>query len=122
MHKAIALLAAAGCLSLGACAHGSDTNEGAGNPFCAELDELFRAYAAAQDSETATQRQAVVDALVDLHPPDEIADDYTTFVDYLDAAAHGEELSEREEDELRAAARVVDDFAESDCGLTLPDA
>lgn len=131
MRRTIIGFTLAGALALAACsdsegdvggeaAGGSATNEN----FCADFEDLDRRFN--EDPEAAADTAAVVDALDELDPPEDIAEDFDTVIDAgrrladLDpsdpaAVEEAQQLSE----EATAAQGRVSDFLETECGVDL---
>jgi hypothetical protein len=130
MRRTIIGLILAGALALAGCSDsegdvGGDAAGGSGSSdFCSDFEELDQRFD--EDPEAAADTVAVVDALDELDPPDEIADDYTTVIDAgrrladLDpddpaAVEEAQQLSE----EAAAAQGRVSDFLSTECGIDL---
>jgi hypothetical protein len=131
MRRTIIGLILAGALALAGCSDsegdvGGDAVGGSGSSddFCSNFEELDQRFD--EDPEAAADTVAVVDALDELDPPDEIADDYTTVIDVgrrladLDpddpaAVEEAQQLSE----EAAAAQGRVSDFLSTECGIDL---
>jgi hypothetical protein len=131
MQRTIIGLILAGALALAACSDsegdvGGEAAGGSGSSddFCSDFEELDQRFD--EDPEAAADTVAVVDALDELDPPDEIADDYATVIDVgrrladLDpsdpaAVEEAQQLSE----EAAAAQGRVSDFLSTECGIDL---
>jgi hypothetical protein len=131
MRRTIIGLILAGALALAGCSDsegdvGGDAAGGSGSSddFCSDFEELDQRFD--EDPEAAADTVAVVDALDELDPPEEIADDYTTVIDAgrrladLDpddpaAVEEAQQLSE----EAAAAQGRVSDFLSTECGIDL---
>jgi hypothetical protein len=135
MRKTTAVLAAVGFLFLGAGACGdddaddgdADSGSAAGNgsesndSFCDGLEEVFSDLGAGADADVSEEQgRAAIEKLRDLDPPDEVADDFDTFLDYLEALATGEQPDAATTDAWVSATERVNTFAEDECGLTSP--
>ncbi len=128
MRRTIIGLTIAGALALAGCTDSEDgvggeaAGAGSSDAFCAEfaaLDERF-----ASDPEAASDPDTVVEALEELDPPDEIADDLATVLDAArglaeldpsdpDAAEQAQELN----DEAADAQSRVSDYIDENCEL-----
>jgi hypothetical protein len=131
MRRTIIGLILAGALALAGCSDsegdvGGDAAGGSGSSddFCSDFEELDQRFD--EDPEAAADTVAVVDALDELDPPEEIADDYTAVIDAgrrladLDpddpaAVEEAQQLSE----EAAAAQGRVSDFLSTECGIDL---
>jgi hypothetical protein len=131
MRRTIIGLILAGALALAGCSDsegdvGGDAAAGTGSTddFCSDFEELDQRFD--DDPDAAADTAAVVDALDELDPPDEIADDYATVIDTgrrladLDpndpaAVEEAQQLSE----EAVAAQGRVSEFLGSECGIDL---
>jgi len=124
MRRTIIGLILAGTCALAGCSDsegdvgGDAAGSGSIEDFCSDFEELDRRF----DEDTV----AVVDALDELDPPDEIADDYATVIDAgrrladLDpndpaAVEEAQQLSE----EAAAAQERVSELLETECGIDL---
>lgn len=105
---------------------GGDAAAGTGSSedFCAGFEELDRRFE--EDPEAAADTEAVVDALDELDPPEEIADDYAAVIEAgrrlaeldpndPDAVEEAQALSE----DATAAQARVSEFLETECGIDL---
>jgi hypothetical protein len=131
MRRTIIGLILAGALALAGCSDsegdvGGDAAGGSGSSddFCSDFEELDQRFD--EDPDAAADTVAVVDALDELDPPEEIADDYTAVIDAgrrladLDpddpaAVEEAQQLSE----EAAAAQGRVSDFLSTECGIDL---
>jgi hypothetical protein len=102
-------------LTLAAC--GDDDDSASGDDFCAQAREL-------DDTSEDIDEAGAVEALRQLDPPDEIADDWNTMVDLLDDMANldpsdpdvaADQLDQLEE--AQAAADNVSAYLEDECGI-----
>ena len=116
--------ALAGCSDSEGDVGGDAAGSGSIEDFCSDFEELDRRFD--EDPEAAADTAAVVDALDELDPPDEIADDYATVIDAgrrladLDpndpaAVEEAQQLSE----EAAAAQERVSELLETECGIDL---
>ena len=71
--------ALAGCSDSEGDVGGDAAGSGSIEDFCSDFEELDRRFD--EDPEAAADTAAVVEALDELDPPDEIADDYATVID-----------------------------------------
>jgi hypothetical protein len=145
MRQAIGALVVVGALVAGACgddddaANDSSANEssvedgsgGNGSPsggsgdestFCDELSTAIEALGADADTEVSEEQGlAAIDELTDLDPPAEIAEDYQTFVEFVEfMTSSGDDTAEPDQaviDEWTAAADRLSTYAEDECGL-----
>ena len=131
MRRTIIGLIVAGALALAGCSDsegdvGGDAAGGSGSSedFCSDFEALDQRFD--EEPEAAADTAAVVDALDELDPPDEIADDYATVIDAgrrladldpsdPDAVEEAQQLSE----EATAAQGRVSEFLETECGIDL---
>jgi hypothetical protein len=131
MRRTIIGLTLAGALALAGCSDsegdvGGDAAGGSGSTddFCSDFEELDQRFD--DDPEAAADTAAVVDALDELDPPDEIADDYATVIDAgrrladldpNDPAAVEE--AQQQSQEAAAAQGRVSEFLETECEIDL---
>ncbi len=129
MRRTLIGLAAAGLLAVTGC---SDSDSGGGDAassgggsteeFCADFQALDDRFS--EDPEAANDTDAVLEALEELDPPEEIADDFQTVVDVTrqtadvdvedpEALAEAQELSEN----AAEANERVGTFLDDECGV-----
>jgi hypothetical protein len=125
MRRTAAVLAAVGIfLATPACGD-DDSDDGgsaaAGGGFCDGLEGVYDDMGAGADTEVSEEQgREALDRLTELDPPDEIADDWQTFVDYLESAAGGAEPDQEAVDDWIAATQRLNAYAEEECGITPP--
>jgi hypothetical protein len=130
MRKTATALVVAALLVTGACggdddddssSGGNDGGSGSKSEFCVGLKNVYEDLGGGADVDPSDdQGKAAFAALKDLDPPDEIADDWGKFVDYLDTVAAGKTPSEDEASEWLDATLRLNTYAEDKCGIKAP--
>lgn len=122
------LLAASGCSDSDAGdpnADGDDSNAAAGSAesFCADFQALDDRFA--EDPEAASDPEVVLQALEDLDPPDEIADDFETMVDVSRSTADIDQSdpeamadAQAEIESATEAQERVSAYLDEECGIS----
>ena len=115
MRRTIISLALAGVLAAAGCSDSDVGGEAAGQPsgddFCADFEELDERFSADPDATS----DDVVEALADLEPPDEIADDFEVVVDSVRALA---ELDPADPEDAAEAQTLSEEAADAQDRLT----
>jgi hypothetical protein len=129
MRRTLIGLAAAGLLLVTGCSDsddesGGDAASGGGSSedFCGDFQALDDRFS--EDPEAVSDPEQVIEALEDLEPPDEIADDYATVLDVsrqtaeidLEDPEAMEEAQQLSEDAAGAQERVSIYLAD-ECGI-----
>ena len=108
MRRTITALALAGVLAAAGCSDSDVGGEAAGqtssSDFCADFEELDERFSADPDASS----EDVVEALAELDPPEEIAEDYNEVVDSLRAFA---ELDPSDPEDAQEAQAITEDAA-----------
>lgn len=120
---AVAALALAGCGDDDTGGGGRGGASGTGeSAFCGGLTAVYQDLGAGQDVDITTDEGlAAIDDLQALDPPDEIADDFRTFVEFLETAAtQGQATDPDLVAEWTAATERLDTYAIDECGMTPP--
>jgi hypothetical protein len=91
--------------------------EAAGSEFCTTFEELINGGQSVEDSEVLEQIQSI-------EPPEEIADDYATFVEFVELntnidpsdSSAVEDMQSRQE-EFTSASTAVETYVRDECGI-----
>jgi hypothetical protein len=96
---------------------GEGGGEAAGSEFCTTFEELINGGQSVEDSEVLEQIQSI-------EPPEEIADDYETFVEFVELntnidpsdSSAVEDMQARQE-EFTNASTSVETYVRDECGI-----
>jgi hypothetical protein len=117
-----AALAAVPAMLLGLAACGDDDDDSASaDDFCDQANEIDQEFAAVDDPSSDDFSEAL-DALREMDPPEEIADDWDQLVEAMESLEDvdvddPDALAEFDAEELQAASDRIDTFMEEECGL-----
>jgi hypothetical protein len=117
-------LAAVPALLLTVAACGDDDDSAGGGSFCDQaraLEDRFQDI----DDPTSDEFSSALDAIGDMDPPAEIADDWDTMVGALDSLRDidlenpdPDALAEFDSESMQEASDRVDTYMEEECGIT----
>ena len=128
MRKTATALAVVALLVAGACGGDDDDDSSSGDggggsksEFCDGLKNVYQDLGGGADvNPSEDESKEAFAALKELDPPDEIADDWGKFVDYLDTVAAGKTPSQDEAQEWLDATTRLNTYAEDKCGIEPP--
>jgi hypothetical protein len=114
-----AALALAGCLALGAAACGDDSDgdsaSGGSDDFCARMLSLEERVESG-GTPTPDEMADMMEALAELEPPAELADEWETISEAASFVDNPEDADPANATAYQEAFEAVDDYMQNECG------